>query len=295
MGRRVRIRCEACGEEVERIAEVGDVWLDAGIVPFSTLGWESPEYVPEGYATGAARGLTRADLPDHATWEEWFPADWVSEMREQIRLWFYSQLFMSVALTGQAPFRRRCSATRRCSTRRAERCTARGGTRSTPGRVRAHGRRRDALAVLRAATRPEPALRLRPGARDPAQAAPALALRHVPGAVRQRRVVHAALRRPRRGGGGNRAARPLASPTHAPARGGGDRCLRALVDSRRDPCVRGVRRRPLELVHPLLPAAVLGGRRDGAPRALARDRPVAAGDRAGPALPVGAPLAGARP
>src|SRR6187200_699729 len=102
----VRIRCEACGAEVERIAEVGDVWLDAGIVPFSTLGWQSPEYVPEGYATGAARGLTRADLPDHAYWEEWFPADWVSEMREQIRLWFYSQLFMSVALTGRAPYRR---------------------------------------------------------------------------------------------------------------------------------------------------------------------------------------------
>ena len=97
---------QACGTEVERIAEVGDVWLDAGIVPFSTLGWESPDYVPEGYATGAARGLTRADLPDHAYWEEWFPADWVSEMREQIRLWFYSQLFMSVALTGRAPFRK---------------------------------------------------------------------------------------------------------------------------------------------------------------------------------------------
>ena len=82
------------------------MWLDAGIVPFSTLGWESPEYVREGYATGAARGLTSADLPDHAYWEEWFPADWVSEMREQIRLWFYSQLFMSVALTGRAPFRK---------------------------------------------------------------------------------------------------------------------------------------------------------------------------------------------
>jgi isoleucyl-tRNA synthetase len=102
----VRIRCARCGEEVERIPEVGDVWLDAGIVPFSTLGWESPAHVPEGYATGAAKGLTRADLPDHAYWEEWFPADWVSEMREQIRLWFYSQLFMSVALTGRAPFTR---------------------------------------------------------------------------------------------------------------------------------------------------------------------------------------------
>ena len=102
----VPITCEQCGEEVRRILEVGDVWLDAGIVPFSTLGWESPEYVPEGYATGAARGLTTADLPDHASWEEWFPADWVSEMREQIRLWFYSQHFMSVVLTGRAPYRK---------------------------------------------------------------------------------------------------------------------------------------------------------------------------------------------
>jgi isoleucyl-tRNA synthetase len=102
----VAIRCEQCGEEVRRIPEVGDVWLDAGIVPFSTLGWQNPEYVPQGYATGAAKGLTTADLPDHASWEEWFPADWVSEMREQIRLWFYSQHFMSVVLTGRAPYRR---------------------------------------------------------------------------------------------------------------------------------------------------------------------------------------------
>ncbi|MFN2627325.1 MAG: isoleucine--tRNA ligase [Gaiellaceae bacterium] len=103
---RVAIRCAACGEAVERIPEVGDVWLDAGIVPFSTLGWENSEWIPQGYATGAARGLTRADLPDHAYWETWFPANWVTEMREQIRLWFYSQLLMSVVLTGRAPFER---------------------------------------------------------------------------------------------------------------------------------------------------------------------------------------------
>ena len=103
---RVPIRCEACGnEEVERIPEVGDVWLDAGIVPFSTLGWQNPNWNEGGYATGASAGLSAADLPDHAYWEQWFPAEWVSEMREQIRLWFYSQLFMSVALVGEAPFR----------------------------------------------------------------------------------------------------------------------------------------------------------------------------------------------
>jgi isoleucyl-tRNA synthetase len=102
----VTIRCEACGEEgVHRVSEVGDVWLDAGIVPFSTLGWQNSEYQKGGYATGASAGLSGADLPDHAYWEKWFPADWVSEMREQIRLWFYSQLFMSVVLVGRAPFR----------------------------------------------------------------------------------------------------------------------------------------------------------------------------------------------
>ncbi len=103
---RVTIRCDHCGrEDLRRIEEVGDVWLDAGIVPFSTLGWRNEEWVPGGNATGAARGLTKADLPDHEYWEKWFPADWVSEMREQVRLWFYSQLFMSVALEGVAPFR----------------------------------------------------------------------------------------------------------------------------------------------------------------------------------------------
>ena len=61
---------------------------------------------PGGYATGAAEGLTTADLPDHAYWEKWFPADLVSEMREQIRLWFYSMSFMSVTLVGRSPYRR---------------------------------------------------------------------------------------------------------------------------------------------------------------------------------------------
>ena len=102
---RLPTRCEECGEPVQWF-EVGDVWLDAGVVPFSTLGWQNDTRVEGGNGTGAARGLTGADLPDHAYWEQWFPADWVSEMREQIRLWFYSQLFMSVVLVGRSPFKR---------------------------------------------------------------------------------------------------------------------------------------------------------------------------------------------
>jgi isoleucyl-tRNA synthetase len=102
----VRIRCESCGGEVERIQEVGDAWLDAGIVHFSTLGWRNPEWIPGGYATGASAGLSGADLPDHAYWERWFPADWVSEGRTQIRLWFYSQCFMAITLEGRQPYGR---------------------------------------------------------------------------------------------------------------------------------------------------------------------------------------------
>jgi len=80
----VVISCPVCGEAVSRIPEVGDVWLDAGIAPFSTLGY----------------------FTDRAEWERNFPAEWVIEMQEQVRLWFYSQLFMSVAITGKAPYER---------------------------------------------------------------------------------------------------------------------------------------------------------------------------------------------
>ncbi|MHA1450797.1 MAG: class I tRNA ligase family protein [Candidatus Hodarchaeales archaeon] len=79
----VKITCPSCGKPVARIPEVGDCWLDAGIVPFSTLNY----------------------LTDREYWEEWFPADLIIEMVEQVRLWFYSLLFMSVTLTGKAPYR----------------------------------------------------------------------------------------------------------------------------------------------------------------------------------------------
>src|SRR5438034_10614333 len=101
----VPIRCASCGEEVRRIREVGDAWLDAGIVPLSTLGWQNETRVEHGYGTGAAEGLSGADLPDYAYWEQGFPADWISESREQIRLWFYAISFMAMTLVGRLPYR----------------------------------------------------------------------------------------------------------------------------------------------------------------------------------------------
>ncbi len=80
----VRIRCPKCSAETPRVVEVGDCWLDAGIVPFSTLGY----------------------FDDREKWKQAYPADWVSEMREQVRLWFYSMLFMSVTLQGRSPYKK---------------------------------------------------------------------------------------------------------------------------------------------------------------------------------------------
>lgn len=81
---KIKIRCPICGELVERIPEVGDCWLDAGITPFST----------KGYFT------------DKEYFEKNFPSDMVLEMKEQIRLWFYSMLFMSVVIKDCAPYKK---------------------------------------------------------------------------------------------------------------------------------------------------------------------------------------------
>ena len=107
----VKVACEKCGKPLERVSEVGDCWLDAGIVPFSTLNYlpERPDFKdairsirgPE--AAKDKTGISTEGGP--TTWEQWFPADWITEMREQVRLWFYSQLFMSVTLMDRAPYK----------------------------------------------------------------------------------------------------------------------------------------------------------------------------------------------
>lgn len=78
----IKIKCPKCGKEVSRVSEVGDVWLDAGIVPFSTLKY----------------------FTDKEYWKSYFPAEYVVEMHEQVRLWFYSMLFMSTVIEGVPPY-----------------------------------------------------------------------------------------------------------------------------------------------------------------------------------------------
>ena len=81
----VKIRCAQCGnEEVSRIKDVGNPWLDASIVSLSTMGYFS----------------------DRAYWEKWFPADFIVEaLPGQFRNWFYALLAVSTMMVGRSPFK----------------------------------------------------------------------------------------------------------------------------------------------------------------------------------------------
>jgi isoleucyl-tRNA synthetase len=80
----VQIACTSCGKPVSRVKDVGNPWLDAGIVALSTLDYRH----------------------DKNYWEEWYPADMISEsFPGQFRNWFYALIAESVALTGRMPFR----------------------------------------------------------------------------------------------------------------------------------------------------------------------------------------------
>ncbi|MDQ3328088.1 MAG: class I tRNA ligase family protein, partial [Chloroflexota bacterium] len=80
----VKIACSECGEPVPRIPDVGNPWLDAGIVAYSTLDYRH----------------------DRDYWQTWFPADFITEsFPGQFRNWFYSLLTMSTVLEDTPPTR----------------------------------------------------------------------------------------------------------------------------------------------------------------------------------------------
>ncbi len=80
----VTIACDKCGKTARRVPDVGNPWLDAGIVPYSTM----------GYSKGR----------EH--WEQWFPAELVLEcFPGQFRNWFYALLAMSTMMEQRAPFK----------------------------------------------------------------------------------------------------------------------------------------------------------------------------------------------
>jgi isoleucyl-tRNA synthetase len=80
----VKIACPKCGKAISRIKDVGNPWLDAGIVPYSTMNYNL----------------------DREYWEKWFPPDLIFEcLPDQFRNWFYAVLAMSTIMEKKLPFR----------------------------------------------------------------------------------------------------------------------------------------------------------------------------------------------
>ena len=88
----IKIKCSKCGETVSRIEPVGDPWLDAGIVPFSTISGNNkskPLY-----------------LTDREEWLKWYPVDFITEsFPGQFKNWFYAMIAMSTVLEDREPFK----------------------------------------------------------------------------------------------------------------------------------------------------------------------------------------------
>lgn len=78
---KVKIKSKKTGALLHRIEDVGNPWLDAGIVPFSTLNYN------ERYSK------------ESLDWSEWFPANLVTEcFPGQFRNWFYSLLSLATMM-----------------------------------------------------------------------------------------------------------------------------------------------------------------------------------------------------
>ncbi len=81
---KVKIRNPKTGNLMSRVEDVGNPWLDAGIVPFSTLAYNT----------------------DQDYWQKWYPADLVSEcFPGQFRNWFYALLSMATMMDKSPPFK----------------------------------------------------------------------------------------------------------------------------------------------------------------------------------------------
>jgi len=81
---KVKIKCPECGRLMQRVVDVGNPWLDAGIVSFSTLKYKT----------------------NKKYWRYWFPADFITEnLHGQFKNWFYALIAMSTVLENREPFK----------------------------------------------------------------------------------------------------------------------------------------------------------------------------------------------
>jgi isoleucyl-tRNA synthetase len=78
----VTFKCPKCKGVMVRTPEVADVWADSAVMPYATL-------YPDG----------------RENFNEWFPADFILEAREQVSHWFYTMMYAGVVMEGKAPYK----------------------------------------------------------------------------------------------------------------------------------------------------------------------------------------------
>lgn len=96
----IKLKCSACGHISERIEPVGNPWLDAGIVPFSTIS-------ENNQACNFDKTKTKPlYLEDRKSWLNWFPESFITEsFPGQFKNWFYAMIAMSTVLEDINPFK----------------------------------------------------------------------------------------------------------------------------------------------------------------------------------------------
>ncbi len=75
--------CDDCGQRMERVPEVIDVWFDSGAMPFAQY---------------------HAPIENQEKFERRFPADFICEALDQTRGWFYSLLAVSTLLYDRSSY-----------------------------------------------------------------------------------------------------------------------------------------------------------------------------------------------
>jgi isoleucyl-tRNA synthetase len=79
----VVLTCEDCGEPMQRVLDLIDVWWDSGCMPFAQ--WHAP-------------------VENQDVFEARFPANYICEALDQTRGWFYSLLAVSALLYGRSSY-----------------------------------------------------------------------------------------------------------------------------------------------------------------------------------------------
>ncbi len=81
---RVKLSCEKCSGQMQRIPEVIDCWVESASMPFAELHYP---------------------FENKELYNERYPADFVAEYIAQTRAWFYVMHVMGTVINDQAPFR----------------------------------------------------------------------------------------------------------------------------------------------------------------------------------------------